>query len=384
MKKLLIIALLTLLTSPILAQTAPPKVQPTDPNSTADALIKSINDCFKKQDDACVVQLASKGIELYPTNDYFYYFRGTGFLGLNKYNEAIADETKAIEIYPKFSEAFLIRGAVYFRLDNYDKAVADFRQALEIKPDFDLAKKNLESALAKLTPKVQPTDPNPTVDALIKSIKDCDAKKDYACMVQLSSKGVELYPNNENFYFYRGAGFLGLEKYNEAIADFTKLLAINPKYYYAVVAYQSRGLAYDNLHNYDLAEADFKKELELDPGNKFATNNLEQIPGLKFEEYKRKYIQSDNDGTEKFVLVVGAIAHESENLTKMCSVINDYNSIYKITETNAQKIQQLLNSGELDKFPEYKKEAQAFRFNVIQEGRTVLNQLAVKYGCKLN
>ena len=329
-------------------------------------IVKQIVACDEKKDAPCMVELATTGLKQYPGSYNLLYWRGVGYIVLKKYDEAIADETKALEADPKFAEAFNQRGIAYFNTNDFDRAITDFRKAVEIKSDFKVAKENLEAAIAQ-----KAADPN--VDALAASINDCDKKGDSACIVQLASKGIELYPNRVVFYFFRGDGFLELKKYDEAIVDFTKALAIDPKFSEADGIYQFRGVAYFRLHNYELAEADFKKALEINPGNKAAASNLEQIPRLKYDEYVAILNRPPDDSLEKAVAVAKATAEVPENKTKICNAIKDQDSDLKIDETNLHKIQQLLNNGELDKFPNYKKQVITFK----QEGSILHNNIGL-------
>ena len=54
-------------------------------------------------------------------------------------------------------------------------------------------------------------------------------------------------------------------QYDQAIADFTNALEINPKY---VDAYINRGIAHANKGEYDQAISDYTKALEIDPKGK--------------------------------------------------------------------------------------------------------------------
>ncbi|MDR2906281.1 MAG: tetratricopeptide repeat protein [Helicobacteraceae bacterium] len=87
---------------------------------------------------------------------------------------------------------------------------------------------------------------------------------DYTKAIELDPDGRALYYNN------RGFAYNELKNYKQAIADFTKAIALNPE---NAPAYYSRGNAYNKLKNYKQAIADFTKAIELDPNHSFAYNN---------------------------------------------------------------------------------------------------------------
>jgi len=61
------------------------------------------------------------------------------------------------------------------------------------------------------------------------------------------------------------------EMYDQAFADFTKSIELNPSYAFA---YNNRGVAYSKLHDWDRAIADYTKALELDPDHQWAQTGL--------------------------------------------------------------------------------------------------------------
>ncbi len=296
---------------------------------TTDALIKSIKDCDAKADDACMVQFAGKGIELYPTNEDFYYFRGAGLIGLKRYSEAIADETKAIALYPKYPAALNLRGVAYIKINDYDKAVADFRKATEIDPSFEGAKKNLEFALAKqkpAEPSSSDTDTSPVVSLLIKAQKaqkagdtvaqekylteaisvgrrDIDAKDGKSWLFEAYKVRSVLYksqekfdlaladaqqlagldPKNKDLYILRGGIYFNMDDYPNEIADYTTLLGLNLKPEETVDIYAARGNGYRKNHDYDQAVADFTKVISLVPNDKDSLAHRAEI--YQFQGY---------------------------------------------------------------------------------------------------
>jgi tetratricopeptide (TPR) repeat protein len=76
------------------------------------------------------------------------------------------------------------------------------------------------------------------------------------------TKALEINPKYVYAYNNRGVTYDDKGNYDQAIADYTKALKINPKYVYA---YYNRGIAYSNKGNYDQAIADYTKALKINP-----------------------------------------------------------------------------------------------------------------------
>jgi tetratricopeptide (TPR) repeat protein len=68
-------------------------------------------------------------------------------------------------------------------------------------------------------------------------------------------------------YFNRGNEYLNKERYDQAIADFTQVIRIDPNY---ADAYNQRGSAYINKGDADRAIADFNQVIRLEPNNALA------------------------------------------------------------------------------------------------------------------
>ena len=76
-----------------------------------------------------------------------------------------------------------------------------------------------------------------------------------------------------------------LDKYEEAISDFTKAIELNQEYAYA---YNNRGYAYYNLGKNEEAISDLTKAIELNPDFELAKKNLKILKD--YIEESKKYI----------------------------------------------------------------------------------------------
>ncbi|MES0385783.1 MAG: tetratricopeptide repeat protein, partial [Hyphomicrobium sp.] len=75
-------------------------------------------------------------------------------------------------------------------------------------------------------------------------------------------------------YTNRGVAYGTKGAFDRAIADYTKAIALDPKY---GLAYTIRALAYESNGEVERAIADFSKVLEIDSSDENAKNNLKRL-----------------------------------------------------------------------------------------------------------
>jgi len=100
---------------------------------------------------------------------------------------------------------------------------------------------------------------------------------DYKNSLANYNKALELDPSNTSIYFNRGITYALTGNHIKAIEDFTKV--INGKGVNIVRALESRGMSYYNLNRFDEARADFQKVLSINPNDKNAQSYLNRMGG---------------------------------------------------------------------------------------------------------
>jgi tetratricopeptide (TPR) repeat protein len=244
------------------------------------------------------------------------YQKGVDYLKQNKVDDAILELTKAIELNPKSDKAYYDRGRAYDAKGEIDKAIEDYTNAIN-NPSaetiqaacnnrgLDYEKKGeLDKALQDYTKGIEGM-PNPTFSGFkyfksvlhrnraevyrvkgefdkamedVRSIQalggDADPafiekvrNKDSSGGVNVGSKEKEKYPgsNSEvNLYNSRGYQSFKSGRYDEAIADYNRALAINPD---DTLVLANRANAYGSKGKINEAIADFKRILEIDPND---------------------------------------------------------------------------------------------------------------------
>ena len=83
-------------------------------------------------------------------------------------------------------------------------------------------------------------------------------------------RAISINPNNSESYNGRGIAYMKLKNYAQAISDFNKSIELNPKLYQA---YSNRAIYYVTLNQYDAAIADCNKVIKLNPNDADLYNN---------------------------------------------------------------------------------------------------------------
>jgi tetratricopeptide (TPR) repeat protein len=130
--------------------------------------------------------------------------------------------------------------------------------------------------------------------------------KEYQLAIDLYSECINLLKNdtkNTNLasvYNNRGNAYSELGNYEDAIADYTRAIRIDPDY---ASAYYNRGIEYKNLKNYEDAIADYTRAIRIDPDYVFAykrRGNAKEKAGLPYwcSDYKKCCDLGDEDCCE--------------------------------------------------------------------------------------
>ena len=101
-----------------------------------------------------------------------------------------------------------------------------------------------------------------TAEELISSGNSKEKLKDYNGAVADFTKVIEIDPQNKSAYRLRGYSKISLDDYRGAIADCTKALEIDPQY---DSAYNVRGIAKFYSKDYSGAIADYNHVIKIDP-----------------------------------------------------------------------------------------------------------------------
>jgi tetratricopeptide (TPR) repeat protein len=178
-----------------------------------------------------------------------FYEQGLVWFGRAEYDRAIESFTKVLEMAPYGEENYKVyynRGVAYLKNRDYEKAIYDFTKTIETAPAKD----------------------REIVYFSFKSRGDAwQGKREYPNAVKDYSEALQLLPQHEGVervHEARAWAALNMEKYDDAIADFTTALSIDGKMAHA---YYGRGLAWYRKGDPQRAMADAKEAVKLRPNN---------------------------------------------------------------------------------------------------------------------
>lgn len=196
----------------------------------------------------------SNCIRLDPNYEPAIHNRGLAYWSLKNYPLAIADLNRAVQLAPNEAAVFCDRGRMLLEwIDwniyrgEFDKGYADLQRALILDPKDEHAKEGLLSA--------------DTARLNMRADTEYD-KGNYAEAVKLYSEALIKRPNNLYSVFGRGRAYLSDNKNDLAIADYDAYIKLNAS---EPAAYTNRGLARYNKGNYDDAIADQTKAISMNP-----------------------------------------------------------------------------------------------------------------------
>jgi tetratricopeptide (TPR) repeat protein len=179
-----------------------------------------------------------------------FYAQGLVWFGQAEYDRAVESFTKVLEMAPYGKENYKVhynRGMAYLKNRDYEKAIYDFGKTMEMAPAKD----------------------KEIVFYSFKSRADAwQAKREYPNAIKDYSDALQLLPQHESVkQVYQGRAWaaLNMEKYDDAIADFTVALSMDGK---MANSYYGRGLAWHKKGDPQRAMADAKEAVKLKSDNK--------------------------------------------------------------------------------------------------------------------
>lgn len=195
----------------------------------------------------------SRALELDANSDTAYAGRSDAEFAKGAYEKAIADAKKAVELKPgSHPDAYLILGTLADRDGDHEARIGYMNKAIAVAPDFAEAYAGRGNGyLAQ----------NKYDLALIDFNKAIALKPELSAMLQQAF---------EVAYVERGGLYVKDGNYGAAIDDYTRTLQLNP---FNTRALNDRGDAYNMTGDFDRAIADFTKAIESDPSYPYAYSN---------------------------------------------------------------------------------------------------------------
>ena len=189
----------------------------------------------------------TESLDLNPSS-LAYSNRGSAYINVRKYDDAIADYDRAIALDPSYAMAYNNRGFAKTHKSDYDGATDDYDRAIALDPNY--AAPYGKRGFAKLN------------------------KADYDGAIDDCSRAIAIDPNNAAAYNNRGTAKAHKGDHDSAIDDYDRAIAIDPN---NAALYDSRGVAKLNKGDYDGAIDDCSHAIELKPDEALAYRNRGMI-----------------------------------------------------------------------------------------------------------
>jgi len=158
-------------------------------------------------------------VAAYSTDATTLYSQGQALTTTKNYTEALAAYNDAIALEPTYFEAWNGKADVLNRQKQYAAALAASNQSLAINPNYIKGLINQGQILYSIGYQYEDVAKDMTNANIL-----------YNAQLQAFQRAVALNPKNTEALFNEGFAYGGLKRFDEAIADFNKVKAINPDY----------------------------------------------------------------------------------------------------------------------------------------------------------
>jgi len=169
---------------------------------------------------------------------------------------------RGLIVFPEDKDMWNNLGYVYTQSGDYEKAYQAYRKAVELDPEFGLAKRNLNTMLARTAGHA--SDPIGRLDATYAQIEQLMAQKRWDEALAQTRALLGYTPRSYRLQFYLGNILFNKHQLPEAAAAYEETVRLKPD---AVIAWQNLGVTYDQLGRTNDALAAYQKVAQLDPNN---------------------------------------------------------------------------------------------------------------------
>jgi tetratricopeptide (TPR) repeat protein len=259
----------------------------------------------------CAVFGGSHTPPLPPQNADFYAQEGDKYLNEGNYNKAVESYANALKKDPKSVETHRKLAESYSKLGNNDLALQEFTNILQIDPNYILAynyRGFLYSNQSKWNEAIQEfesalkIEPN-NIYALAHlglAYKMVSRIEDAKSVLQKAS---ELDPNlddpeSRNVHNYLGLVYKDEEKYEDAIAEYSKTLEHFPD---DTKALNRIGEIHEAQGKYYEATTEYEKTLKLSPQDSYAKSRLEELQKAGINTYYVQPVEIVKDDVEQYI-----------------------------------------------------------------------------------
>ena len=185
-----------------------------------------------------------------------------------RYDEALGNIEKAVRLDPNMTDGYMVRGIIHHLRGDNNAAVNDFREVIM------RDSKNLR-AYSYIS-------------------KCCNADGRYIEAVEAADRGLAVNGDYVNLYVNRGVALYHMQRYEEAVEAFRKVITNQNSVNTAAVesAYHFRGMAYEKMGNAEKAISDYQKLLRYNPDRRDIKKRVEDLQEQMEEEKPKSRLAS--------------------------------------------------------------------------------------------
>jgi len=230
------------------------------------------------------VNLQTRNIQEDPSNEFGYYERGRTHASMGNFEEAIKDLNYAIELNPNFGAAYYDRALLI--LGTGKKAEAIEQLIISATIDRDERNQDYPPEAYKKIVELDPKDFRGHRGLGYTKLFAPEQWPFYDEAVAHFTTALLLNPKDADTLKWRGTAYLRLEKFQLAVVDLTKAIALRP----SEELYNLRADAYEKLKKAPLAIADRKKAETLSPEPSMKRGAAARMAGnleLAIQEYSK-------------------------------------------------------------------------------------------------
>ncbi|MDI6733364.1 MAG: tetratricopeptide repeat protein [Planctomycetota bacterium] len=240
------------------------------------------------------------------------YNRGADYANRNNPAKAMNDFNMALRLYEDFYEGYKARAGLYLKDGKYQETIRDLKEADTFEPDCPATWFNLGSAYFGLKEFSEALQYFERTIRLVPQYLEayhqrglCYAQQNQTNLAIEDLSFVIKSSPSARVYYDRGAIYLNMKKYNDAIVDFTNAISLDEKF---SDAFNNRAIANASQERFSEAVKDFEKAIQLKPDNPSYHKNL-GIAFYRMKEYPRalkalqKYLSLNPDDEEAISLV---------------------------------------------------------------------------------
>lgn len=232
-----------------------------------------------KSDNEKALEHISEAIRLNPTLGTSYSTRASIYVSMGKYDLALADADKAIELMPDFVIFYSLRAQIHLFKNDHVRMADDCSHAIRIadKGPLDFSADiyalcaafyrgagNYDQSLAYYNEalRLRPNDPSKS-GYLAGKAATLKETGDFDSAMASADEAIKKAPDNPDGYVQRGYAYLEKSKLDDALADFSKAVQLNPQTAYNPLI--GRASVYAKKREYERAIEDFSAAILIDP-----------------------------------------------------------------------------------------------------------------------